>query len=193
MSTLTFERCPCCQKFDHNAFRPVTTCNFGPPPRAGDTLRVLASLSPPDTRAIRQDIDSAPTITIDHFRALARRRGWSEDWLVEQCRGEMDNPRQIIKEILDGRGLTKPWFTSESTKSKSVNMADTILVWTPLIDLFLAYDGLCIECDGELKNPEASYCSPGVENERPGGVQNASQSPRFWQPYPRKHWAKCHS
>jgi hypothetical protein len=72
----------------------------------------------------------------------------------------MDNPRQIIREILDGRALTKPWFTSESTKPKPVNLADIILVWTPLIDLFLAYDGLCIECDGELTSVEASYCSP---------------------------------
>jgi hypothetical protein len=115
---------------------------------------------PPNTRATHQDIDWAPTITIDQFRALAKRRGWSEDWLVEQCRDEMDNPRPIIRELLDGRGLTNPRFTSESTKSKPVYMPDTILVWIPLIDLFLAYDGLCIECDSELENTEASYCSP---------------------------------
>jgi hypothetical protein len=120
----------------------------------------MPPMFPPDTRAFHQDIDTAPIITINQFRALAKRRGWSEDWLVEQCRDEMDNPRQIIKEILDGHGLTKLWFTSESTKPRPVSMADTVLVWTPLIDLFLAYDGLCIECDGALKNPEASYCSP---------------------------------
>jgi hypothetical protein len=160
MSTLTFERCPCCQKFDHNAFRPVTTCTFGPPPRAGEPPRVLPPSFPPDTRAIDQDIDWAPPITIERFHALDRRHGWSADWLVEQCRDEMDNPRPIIRDLPDGRGVTNPRFVSESTKPRSVSMADTVLVWTPLIDLYLAYDGLCIECDGELENPEASYCSP---------------------------------
>jgi hypothetical protein len=120
----------------------------------------LLMLFPPNTRAFHRDIDSVPIITIDQFRALTKRRGWSEDWLVEQCRDEMDNSRPIIREILHGRGLTNPRFTSESTKSKPVNMAATILVWTPLIDLFLAYDGLCVECDGVLSNVDASYCSP---------------------------------
>lgn len=160
MSTLAFERCPCCQKFDHNAFRPVTACTFGPHPRAGDTPRVLTPLFPPNTRATHQDIDWAPTITIDQFHALAKRRGWSEEWLVEQCRDEMDNPRPIIRELVDGRGLTNPRFASESTKPSSVSMADTVLVWTPLIDLYLAYDGLCVERDGELENCKAFYCSP---------------------------------
>jgi hypothetical protein len=120
----------------------------------------MPPMFPTDTRAFHQDIDTVPIITVNQFRALARRRGWAEDWLVEQCRDEMDYPRQIIREILDGRGLTKPWFTSGATKPRPVSMEDTVLVWTPLIDLFLAYDGLCIECDGALKNPEASYCSP---------------------------------
>jgi hypothetical protein len=120
----------------------------------------MPPMFPPDTRALHQDIDSVPIITINQFRTLAKRRSWSEEWLIEQCRNEMDTPRQIIREILDGHGLTKPWFTSESTKPRSVSLADTVLVWTPLIDLYLAYIGLCVECDGMLRNPEASYCSP---------------------------------
>jgi hypothetical protein len=72
----------------------------------------------------------------------------------------MDNPRQTGREILAGYGLTKPWFAGETTKLKPVNMADTVLVWIPLLDLYLAYCGLCVECDGELENTEASYCSP---------------------------------
>jgi hypothetical protein len=120
----------------------------------------MPTMFPPDTRALHQDIDSAPIVTINQFRVLARRCGWSEDWLVEQCRAEMDTPRQIIREILDGRALTKPWFTRESTKPRLVSMAETVLVWTPLLDLYLPYNGLCVECDAELENIEASYCSP---------------------------------
>jgi hypothetical protein len=55
-----------------------------------------------------------------------------------------------IKEILPGHGLTKPWFTSETSKPSPVNMADTVLVWTLLLDLYLTYSSLCVECDGEL-------------------------------------------
>jgi hypothetical protein len=57
-------------------------------------------------------------------------------------------------------GLTKPWFTSESTKPKLVSLLDTALVWTPLLDLYLTHSGLCVECDGALKSVEATYCSP---------------------------------
>jgi hypothetical protein len=153
----------------------------------------VSTTFPPNTRAFHQDIDTAPMVTINQFRALARRRGWSEDWLVEQCRAEMDNPRQIIREILDGHGLTTPWFTSESTKPKPVGLFDTALVWTPLLDLYLTYAGLCVECDGALKSVEATYCSPAVANGPPGETQNGLETARLSQPYPRKHWTKCHT
>ena len=39
-------------------------------------------------------------VTIGQLRNLAQQRGWSEDWLVEQCRDDMDNPRETIREIL---------------------------------------------------------------------------------------------
>ena len=42
----------------------------------------------------------ATEVTIGQFRNLAQQRGWSEDWLVEQCRDDMDNPRETIREIL---------------------------------------------------------------------------------------------
>jgi hypothetical protein len=160
MSTIMPHRCPCgCGKFDHNAFRPVANCAFSPPPRPTGSRRAQTPPSA-DTLAAHRDLDDSPMVTISQFQALARTRGWSEDWLVEQCRDGMDNPRQIIKEILDGHGLTKPWFTSETSKPSPVNMADTVLVWTLLLDLYLTYSGQCVECDGELKSVEASYCSP---------------------------------
>jgi hypothetical protein len=47
-------------------------------------------------------------ITIGQFKALDKARGWSDDWLVEQCKDEMDHPREVVREILQGWGMTKP-------------------------------------------------------------------------------------
>jgi hypothetical protein len=65
----------------------------------------------------QDEIDSADEVTLGQFLALAKRRGWSEDWLVEQCKAQMDNPRAIIREILDGYGLTKPEFMGSNVKT----------------------------------------------------------------------------
>jgi hypothetical protein len=76
-------------------------------------------------------------ITIGQFRKLAQANGWSENFLVEQCRGEMDNPREIVREILAGKGLTKPRFTGYDVPAKLVNLDDTALVWTPLLNPYV--------------------------------------------------------
>jgi hypothetical protein len=81
------------------------------------------------TYALGQDeIEATPLVTIGQFRTLARQLGWSEDWLVEQCRGEMDNPREIIREILSGYGMTKPAFTGYDQPARRVSLKDTALV-----------------------------------------------------------------
>jgi hypothetical protein len=105
MSTIMPHRCPCgCGKFDHNAFRPVANCAFNPPPRPTGSRRAQTPPSA-DTLAAHRDLDDSPMVTISQFQALARTRGWSEDWLVEQCRDGMDNPRQIHQR---NPGRTRP-------------------------------------------------------------------------------------
>jgi hypothetical protein len=80
-----------------------------------------------DTYELGQDeIGSDDQVTLGPLRALAKRRGWSEDWLVEQCKPHMDNPRATIREILDG--LTKPEFMGSNVKPRRVNLKDTVLV-----------------------------------------------------------------
>jgi hypothetical protein len=93
----------------------------------------------------QDDIDSAPAVTIGQFRALALAREWSEDWLVEQCRGEMDDARTTVRDILAGRGLTKPWFTGSSDRPTLVNLDETALVWAPLLALYHTHRLVC-EC-----------------------------------------------
>lgn len=98
-------------------------------------------------------------ITIGQFKALAEARGWSEDWLVEQCKGELDHPREVIREILQGCGMTKPSLTGEAYKPKRASMLDTALVWTPLLALYVRHYRRCLECEDLLTGDRDSYCS----------------------------------
>jgi hypothetical protein len=179
MSTSFPPRCPCgCGKIDHNAFKPTGTCVFTPPAEPiGPSQR--PSRRPTDTAADQLDIDHALTVTIGQFRALALSRGWSEDWLVEQCRDDMEEARSIVRELLSGHGPTKPWFTGESGRAAQKSLADTPLVWSPLLDLYAHYHGLCVECDGPLQTPEASYCSPRCRKRASRRTPKRAQTPKI--------------
>jgi hypothetical protein len=82
-------------------------------------------------------------VTIGDFRALAHERGWSEAYLVEQCKREIDNPREVIREILSGKGLTKPRFTNYDQPERLVDICNTALVWKPLLRLYNEREPLC--------------------------------------------------
>jgi hypothetical protein len=127
---------------------------------AADIHFVIGTLDRSSAQPRRLTPKEAEPVTIGQFRALALQRGWSEDWLVEQCKDEMDNPREIIREILAGRGLTKPWFTGESTKLKLVDMRDTVLVWGPLLALYETRTATCgCGCNRALKGKQ-QYATP---------------------------------
>jgi hypothetical protein len=112
------------------------------------------------TRRDLSAIRIANDVTIGQFKALVEARGWSEDWLVEQCKDEMDHPREVIREILQGWDMTKPWFTGEATKPKRVSMLDMVLVWRPLLALYIRHHRRCVECEDYLFGEQEKYCSP---------------------------------
>lgn len=98
--------------------------------------------------------------TIGQFRDLALDRGWPEEWLVEQCRHEMDAPTATVREILSGYGNTRssgPWSNG---KSERVSLKNTVLVWAPLLKLYATYAALCLECNTTMEDQTAKYCSP---------------------------------
>jgi hypothetical protein len=72
---------------------------------ASDIRFVIGTLDRSSAQPRTLTPKEAEPVNIGQFRALALQRGWSEDWLLEQCRDEMDNPREIIREILAGRGF----------------------------------------------------------------------------------------
>jgi hypothetical protein len=71
--------------------------------------------------------------TIGEFRKLAIQREWTEDYLVDICKSEIDSPRRIVQEILAGQGRQNPKFGG---MGKMMDMRDTELVWAPLCDLY---------------------------------------------------------
>jgi hypothetical protein len=87
--------------------------------------------------------ERSPVVTIGQFRTMAKERGWSEAWLVEQCKDHMDNPGAIVREMLAGDGTTKPAFTGYDKPAHRVNLTDTVLVWWPLLNLYHARHSTC--------------------------------------------------
>jgi hypothetical protein len=68
----------------------------------------------------------APQIIYKQFRDLAKRRQWSETYLVEQIRGEVDNPTDVIRTIMRGA----------SVDGKFHGIDDTVVAYWPLINLY---------------------------------------------------------
>jgi Uncharacterized protein containing a Zn-ribbon (DUF2116) len=123
-------------------------------------------------------------VTIGQFKALAEVRGWSADWLVEQCRDEMDDPKTIIREILQGWGMTKPSFTGEASKPRRVSMLDTALVWRPLLALYCRYHRRCVECETALPGNRDKYCSQRCQKRAYRREQKGGSDPRILENRP---------
>jgi hypothetical protein len=51
-------------------------------------------------QALMRQVDAAPCITFKQFRDVAKREGWTIEFLVEQVRGEIDEPKRTMERIL---------------------------------------------------------------------------------------------
>jgi hypothetical protein len=69
-------------------------------------------------QALMRQVDAAPCITFKQFRDVAKREGWTIEFLVEQVREEIDEPKRTMECILK----TGP--------------ADTVIPYTCLIQLY---------------------------------------------------------
>jgi hypothetical protein len=84
----------------------------------------------------QDEIASAPAITFAQFRRLAKRREWSAEYLVEQCRDHLDDPTETIRRVL--RGATIPGHHDADGKwvpVKHQSLDSTVLPDWPLIQL----------------------------------------------------------
>jgi hypothetical protein len=85
----------------------------------------------------QDEIEAAPTITFAAFRRLAKRREWSAEYLVEQCRDHLDDPTETIRRVL--RGATIPGHHDEDGKwvpAKHQSLDLAVLPYWPLIQLY---------------------------------------------------------
>jgi hypothetical protein len=108
----------------------------------------------------QDEVGSHATTTIGQFRTLVKQCGWSEDWLVEQCKEHMDYPREIIREILHGSGMTKPWPMGTREKPGRVSLTDTPLVWWPLLNLYRTRTATCGCGCGKPLQRRQRYATP---------------------------------
>jgi hypothetical protein len=74
----------------------------------------------------QQAVQQAPCITFGQFRAVAQQREWSEAWLVEQCRGQLEEPTATIRRVLSGALVD----------GRRVSLAEVVLPYTCLIALY---------------------------------------------------------
>jgi hypothetical protein len=155
----------------HKSFHPARPLTFPPLPPASEAAREVgpAVYTPRPYRSTSEDVlwyDASQItikdeVTIGQFRELAQANGWSEDFLVEHCRGHMDNPREIVREILAGKGTTKPRFTGYDVPAKLTSLMDPVLVWAPLLKLYESRaQGCPCGCQARLTGKQR-YATPG--------------------------------
>jgi hypothetical protein len=90
-----------------------------------------------DQREISQSaIEQAPCTTFGQFRKVARQREWSLEWLVEQCKAELDRPTDTIRRVLEGARVEGHWATGKWIAPHWDDMADVVLAYRCLIGLY---------------------------------------------------------
>jgi hypothetical protein len=75
---------------------------------------------------LHQAVENASCITFGQFRHLAKQRGWSIVWLVEQVKSEIDKPTDTLRRIMHGAMVD----------GKHHLLADVVLPYSCLIALY---------------------------------------------------------
>jgi hypothetical protein len=104
-------------------------------------------------------IDQAPCITFGQFRKVARQREWSLEWLVEQCKAEIDRPTDTIRRVLEGARVEGHRQGERWVAPYWDDMAEVALPYRCLIELYqratqpaLAGGRACVcGCGGSLR------------------------------------------
>jgi hypothetical protein len=74
-------------------------------------------------------------VTYGDFQRLAHEHGWSEDWLAQQLRPHVDDPRRIAQELLAGEGRQRP-FTGDYDPQAVCDMRETAIPYACVLELF---------------------------------------------------------
>jgi hypothetical protein len=75
----------------------------------------------------QQAVEEAPCITFGRFRHVAKQMGWTVEWLLEQVKGEIDKPTDMLKRLMHGALVD----------GKHQLLAEVVLPYSCLIQLYL--------------------------------------------------------
>jgi hypothetical protein len=81
-------------------------------------------------------VDQAPCITFGQFRKVARQREWSLEWLVEQCKAELDRPTDTIRRVLEGARVEGHRQDDKWVAPHWDDLTDVVLPYRCLIVLY---------------------------------------------------------
>jgi hypothetical protein len=81
-------------------------------------------------------VEQAPCITFGQFRKVARQREWSLEWLVEQCKAELDRPTDTIRRVLEGARVEGHQQGGKWVTPYWDDMSEVVLPYRCLIALY---------------------------------------------------------
>jgi hypothetical protein len=106
-------------------------------------------------------VSEAPCVTFREFRKVAKPHEWSLEWLVEQCKAELDRPTDTIRRVLEGARVEGHWQGEKWVAPYWDDMAEVVLPYRCLIALYqratrpqpaLAGEKVCAcGCGGSLR------------------------------------------
>lgn len=115
-------------------------------------------------------IEQAVWVTFGQFRKVAQQREWSLEWLVEQCKADLDRPTDTLRRILEGARVEGHRAGGQWVPSHWADMADVALPYRCLIELYqrairpqtaLAGERSCAcRCEAQVKGRH-KWASPG--------------------------------
>jgi hypothetical protein len=81
-------------------------------------------------------VSHAPCVTFRAFRQVAKQHEWSLEWLVEQCKAELDRPTDTIRRVLEGARVEGHRQGERWVAPHSDDMAEVVLPYQCLIGLY---------------------------------------------------------
>jgi hypothetical protein len=121
----------------------------------------------------QQAVEKAHCITFGQFRHVAKQRGWTFEWLLEQVKGELDKPTDTLRRVMH-RAMVD---------GKHQLLADMVLPYACLIELYqrvtqpvpaLAGEKACACGCGVQVTRKRKWATPGYRKR----VQRASVIPQ---------------
>jgi hypothetical protein len=124
---------------------------------------------------LQQAVEEAVSITYSQFRHVAKHRGWTLEWLLEQAKEKLDKPTDTLRRVMHGALVD----------GKHELLADVVIPYRCLIELYqratqlkpaLVGDKMCACGCGELVRGKKKWATPGCRKRVQRGVCDGSKN-----------------